>query len=143
MLQADTSISPVSCLVNVEGDALRISFAELSTLSSKPIVKPLLEELLNTEGISAMWLDFEAARSWVMDADNGVFAMLLPMSKMMGFSEVVESVRDVLSAEFSVPSLSMMVENVGTLRFEFENAKINPENGLITKLVKLYLKYKK
>ena len=143
VLQADTSISPVSCLVNVEGDALRISFSELSTMSSKPIVKPLLEELLNTEGIAALWLDFEAARSWVMDADNGVFAMLLPMSKMMGFSEVVEAAQDVLSAELSVPSFSMMAENTGTFRFEFENAKINPENGLITKLVKQYLKFKK
>ena len=71
------------------------------------------------------------------------FAMLLPMSKMMGFSEVVEAAQDVLSAELSVPSFSMMAENTGTFRFEFENAKINPENGLITKLVKLYLKYKK
>ncbi|MBQ9390404.1 MAG: hypothetical protein IJU07_09550, partial [Synergistaceae bacterium] len=67
----------------------------------------------------------------------------MPMAKMMGFGEVVEAVRYVLTAEFSVPSMSFMALTPEELRFEFANASINPENGLFAKLIGVYLKFMK
>ena len=143
LLQLDSSISPISCLVKNNGDSLGIDFADIANISSQPSVKPALKSLLEAEGISALWIDFEAVREWIMSDENGVLAMGLPMAKMMGYGEIAESVRDVLSAELSVPSVSFRAENNQTFIFEFANVKINPENGLFTKLVKVYQKFNK
>ena len=78
-----------------------------------------------------------------MDDENGVFAMLLPMAKIMGYGDILDAVRDVLTAEYSVPSFSFRAEDSETFRFEFENVKINPENGLFARLMKIYQKFGK
>lgn len=143
VLQMDTSLSPVSCLIQDKGETLGINFAEAVNLTAKPVIKPALADLMNTEGISAIWIDFDEIRNWLLNDENGVFAMAMPMAKMMGFGEVVEAVRDVLTAEFSVPSMSFMALTPEELRFEFANASINPENGLFAKLIGVYLKFMK
>ena len=122
---------------------LGINFAEAVNLTAKPVIKPALADLMNTEGISAIWVDFDEIRNWLLNDENGVFAMAMPMAKMMGFGEVVEAVRDVLTAEFSVPSMSFMALTPEEFRFEFANASINPENGLFAKLIGVYLKFMK
>ena len=88
-----------------------------------------------------MWIDFDEIRSWIMDDENGVMAMALPMAKMFGYGEIAEAVNEVLTAEFSVPSFSLRAESVETFRFEFANVKINPENGIIAKAIKIYQKF--
>ena len=143
ILQLDTSISPVSCLVQDKGETLTINFAELPNLSAKPALKPALQDLVNAKGISAFWIDFAAVRDWLMDDENGVFAMLLPMAKIMGYGDILDAVRDVLTAEYSVPSFSFRAEDTETFRFEFANVKINPENGLFARLMKIYQKFGK
>ena len=143
ILQLDSSLSPISCLIQDKGETLGINFAELSSLSGKPSVKPALQSLLDAEGISAIWIDFDEIRSWIMDDENGVMAMALPMAKIMGYGEIAEAVRDVLTAEFSVPSFSLRAESIETFRFEFANAKINSENGILARLVKIYQKFSK
>lgn len=143
VLQLDTSISPVSCLVQDKGSALGINFAELANLNTKPAAKPALQSLVDAEGIVALWLDFDEIRSWIMDDENGVMAMAIPMAKVFGYGEIAEAVNDILTAEFSVPSFSFRAENVETFRFEFANVKINPENGIIAKAIKIYQKFSK
>ena len=143
ILQLDPSISPVSCLVQDKGETLGINFAELSSLSAKPELKPALQDLMNESGIAAFWIDFAAIRDWLMDDENGVFAMVLPMAKILGYSEIAEAVMDVLKAEFSVPSFSFRAEDAETFRFEFANTKIDPKNGLFAKLVNIYQKFSK
>ena len=143
ILQLDPSISPVSCLVQDKGETLGINFAELSSLAGTPEIKPALRDLMNESGISAFWIDFAGIRDWLMDDENGVFAALLPMAKIFGYSEIAESVMDVLRAEFSVPSFSFRAEDIETFRFEFANAKIDPKNGLFAKLVGIYQKFSK
>ena len=141
ILQLDPSISPVSCLVQNKGETLGINFAELSSLSGKPELKPALQELMNASGIAAFWIDFAAIRDWLTDDENGVFAMVLPMAKLFGYSEIAEAVMDVLKAEFSVPSFSFRAEDAETFRFEFANVRIDPKNGLFAKLVNIYQKF--
>ena len=141
ILQLDSSLSPISCLIQNKGETLGVNFAELSSLNGKPSAKPALQSLLDADGIAAMWIDFDEIRSWIMDDENGVMAMALPMAKMFGYGEIAEAVNEVLTAEFSVPSFSLRAESVETFRFEFANVKINPENGIIAKAIKIYQKF--
>ena len=143
VLQLDSSISPVPCFIEDDGETLGINFAELENLKSTPTLKPALSDLMNEKGISALWIDFAGIRDWIMDAENGVFAMVLPMAKMLGFGEIVEAANDILTAEFSVPSISLRAEDSETFRFEFANAGINAKNGLLARIVKVYQKFAK
>lgn len=143
ILQLDTSISPVSCLIQDKGETLGINFAELSNLSGKAAVKPALQTILDADGIAAMWFDFDEIRSWIMDDENGVMATALPMAKMFGYGEIAEAVNDILTAEFSVPSCSFRAETLDKFRFEFANVKINAENGIIARAIKVYQKFSK
>lgn len=143
ILQLDPSISPVSCLVQNKGETLGINFAELSSLNATPEIKPALRDLLNGTGMLALWIDFASIRDWITDDENGVFAMALPMAKIFGYSDIVEAVQDVLTAEFSVPSFSLRAEDVETYRLEFANVKVDSRNGLFARLVKVYQKFSK
>ena len=111
ILQLDTSISPVSCLIQDKGEELGINFAELASLNGKPSVKPALQSLLDAEGISAMWIDFDGIRSWILDDENGVMATAVPMGKMFGLGDLVDAVNEILTAEYSVPSFSFRAES--------------------------------
>ena len=143
ILQLDTSISPVSCLIQDKGGTLGINFAELANLSGKAAVKPALQSLLDSEGISAIWIDFDGIRSWITDPENGVMAMALPMAKMFGMGEIADAANDILTAEFSVPSCSFRAEGIDKFRVEFANVKINAENGIIARAIKIYQKFSK
>lgn len=143
ILQLDTSISPVSCLIQDKGETLGINFAELANLSGKAAVKPALQSLLDSEGISAIWIDFDGIRSWITDPENGVMAMALPMAKMFGMGEIADAANDILTAEFSVPSCSFRAEGIDKFRVEFTNVKINAENGIIARAIKIYQKFSK
>ena len=143
VLQLDSSISPVSCFIEDKGETLGINFAEIENLKSTPALKPALSDLMNEKGISAIWIDFAGIRDWIMDSENGVFAMLLPMAKVMGYGDIVDAVNDILTAEFSVPSFSLRAEDPETFRFEFANAGINAKNGLFARIVKVYQKFAK
>ena len=45
---------------------------------------------------------------------------------------------DVLSADFSVTSMSIRADDPETSHFEFALKDVRPEDGFLTKLVKLY-----
>ena len=143
ILQLDSSLSPISCLIQNKGETLGINFAELASLNGTPTVKPVLQSLLDAEGISALWIDFDEIRAWLTDAENGVMAMAIPMAKFAGYGEIADAVNEILTAEFSVPSFSFRAENVGKFRFEFANVKINAENGIIARAIKIYQKFSK
>lgn len=143
ILQLDTSISPVSCLIQNKGETLGINFAELTSLNGSPMIKPVLRSLTDSVGIAAVWVDFDGIRSWIMDDENGVMAMLMPMAKFAGYGEIAEAVNDILTAEFSVPSFSFRAENIEKFRFEFTNVKINPANGIFSRGVKVYQRLSK
>ena len=143
ILQLDSSLSPISCLIQNKGETLGINFAELASLNGTPTVKPVLQSLLDAEGISALWIDFDEIRAWLTDAENGVMAMAIPMAKFAGYGEIADAVNEILTAEFSVPSFSFRAENVGKFRMEFANVKINAENGIIARAIKIYQKFSK
>lgn len=143
ILQLDSSLSPISCLIQNKGETLGINFAELASLNGTPTVKPVLQSLLDSEGISALWIDFDEIRAWLTDAENGVMAMAIPMAKFTGYGEIADAVNEILTAEFSVPSFSFRAESVEKFRFEFANVKINAENGIIARAIKIYQKFSK
>lgn len=143
ILQLDTSISPVSCLIQDKGETLGINFAELASLNGQPSLKPALQSLIDAEGIAAFWIDFDGIRSWILDDENGVMATAVPMGKMFGLGDLIDAVNKILTAEYSVPSFSFRAESAEKFRFEFANVKINSENGVIARAIKIYQKFSK
>ena len=69
--------------------------------------------------------------------------MAIPMAKFAGYGEIADAVNEILTAEFSVPSFSFRAESVEKFRFEFANVKINAENGIIARAIKIYQKFSK
>ena len=138
ILQLDSSISPISCLVRDNGETLGIDFAELSSLSGSPAMKPVFADLMNTPAISAAWLDFAGIQSWITDDENGVMMVLGPIATFGGFGKYFQAFRDVITAEFSVPSVAFICEDIETFRTEFAIADVNPANGLFARLIKIY-----
>ena len=142
VLQLDTSISPVSCLAVDRGETLGVNFAELSSLSEKPELKPALSELMEHKSIGSLWIDFAGIQGWINNDDNGVFTTLAPIAGLMGYGKYVQMFRDIMSAELSVPSMSLWAESLEVAHMDFAVKEIDPDNGLFAKLLKVYQEYK-
>ena len=138
VLQLDSSISPISCLASNKGETLCVDFAELSSLAAKPEMKPALSELLERESIASMWFDFAGVQAWINDEENGVFATVAPFATFMGYGKYVQAARDILSAELSVPSVSIWGTEPETIYTEFAVKDIDVNNGLFARIIKVY-----
>ena len=142
ILQLDSSLSPISCLAADKGETLGLYFAELASLSDKPSVKPALSDLMERESISSLWLDFAEMQNWLNDEANGVFAAIGPLMTFGGYGQYFKALREILSAELSVPSVSLWAESPEVFRTEFAVKDINADNGLFAKIIKLYQELK-
>ena len=138
ILQLDSSISPISCLVADKGEKLGVYFAELASLEQKPVLKPALADLMNRESTASGWIDFAGIQSWILDDDNGVLMMLRPIMTFGGYGKYYKALQDVLTAELSVPSVSVWGKAPETLHMEFAVKEINPENGLFMRIMNAY-----
>lgn len=142
ILQLDSSLSPISCLVVNMGESLGINFAELSSFSEKPELKPAFSELMDRESIASMWIDFAGIQSWVNDDNNGVFIALGPIMTFAGYGKYFKAMRDIMTAELSVPSVSVWGSAPEIIHTEFALRDINIENGLFARLIKIYEDFK-
>ncbi|MBR0251138.1 MAG: hypothetical protein IJQ77_08650 [Synergistaceae bacterium] len=138
ILQVDSSVSPVSCIIGNAGNTLGIAFAELASFSDRPNTEGAFGELMSKNSISSWWIDFAGIQSWLNDDANGVFATLTPIAGIFGFGQILDAVRNVLSADFSVRSMSLSGEDIETVHLEFALKEIRAEDGLFAKLVKVY-----
>ena len=141
ILQLDTSLSPISCLVANKDDKLLINFADLSSLSEKPELRPEFAELMERDSYSSWWIDFAGIQSWLTDEDNGVMSSLTPIAGLMGYGKYVKALNEILRAEFSVPSMSMWTESPEVYHMNFDIREINSENGFLAKLLKCYFEF--
>ena len=138
ILQLDTSISPVSCLVTDKGEKLGVYFAELPSLEQKPELKPALAELMAKKSTASFWIDFAGIQSWLLDDNNGVMMMLAPLMTFSGYGKYYKALQDVLTAELSVPSMSMWGKAPEVMHIEFALKDIAPENGLFMRILRAY-----
>lgn len=142
ILQVDSSLSPVSCIIGNAGNTLGIAFAELASFKDRPASEGAFGELMSKEAIASFWIDFTGIQSWLNDDSNGIFSTLAPVAAFMGYGKILESVRDVLGADFSVTSMSLYAEDVETFHMEFALKDVRAEDGLFSKLIKLYREFK-
>ena len=138
ILQLDTSISPVSCLAADKGEKLGVYFAELPSLEQKPELKPALAELMTKKSTASCWVDFAGIQSWILDDNNGVMMMLAPLMTFGGYGKYYKALQDVLTAELSVPSMSIWGKAPEILHIEFALKDIAPENGLFMRILRAY-----
>ena len=141
ILQVDSSLSPVSCIIGNAGNTLGIAFAELASFSDRPNTEGAFGRLMSKESVASLWIDFAGIQSWLNDDANGVFSTLAPIASLLGYGKILEAVRDVLSADFSVTSMSLRAEDVETFHFDFALKDVRAEDGLFTKLIKLYREF--
>ena len=140
VLQLDSSISPIACFVQNKGQTLGINLAELENLSKTPELKPTAKELMERESISSLWLDFEGVQAWINE--SGVLVMLEPVSKFMGFGEIFDSAKEIITAKLSVPSMSICCESLEVFRTEFNiNPDVKAGEGFLSKVIKIARKY--
>ncbi len=140
--QLDSSLSPVSCIIGNAGNTLGVAFAELSSFADRPGREGKFGSLLNKESISSLWIDFAGIQSWLNDDSNGVFAALQPIASLLGYGKLLDAVRDVLNADFSVTSMAVTAPDIETVYFEFALKDVKAENGFFAKLIKLYMELK-
>ena len=142
VLQIDSSLIPAPCFVTKTEDGLGINLAELANISAATTLKPALKELMNTDATSALWLDFAEIQSWILSDENGVLTLLEPLARFSGQGEIFDAVKDVLSAKFSVPSMSIHSDSIEIIHTEFEiDEDVKAEDGLMSKLVKIGKKF--
>ena len=142
VLQVDSSLIPAPCFVNKFEDGLGINLAELANISAAPTLKPALKELMNIDATSALWLDFAEIQSWILSPENGVLTLLEPLARFSGQGEIFDAVKDVLSAKFSVPSMSIHSDSIEVIHTEFEiDEDVKAEDGFMSKLVKVAKKF--
>lgn len=138
VLQLDSSISPVSCLASDRGESIGICFAELASFSDKPELAPAFAQLMDREAIASLWVDFAGIQRWINDDENGVFMAIGPLMTFAGYGKYFKAIRDVLNAELSVPSMSIWTEELEKVHIEFALKDINPDNGLVSKILNAY-----
>ena len=139
ILQVDSSISPVSCLITRDNDTLAVNMAEAAALAEKPQPAGALADLMNRDAISALVIDFAGIQAWIKD--NGVFNFVMPMANVFGYGKIAEQVREVLNAKLSVPSVAMWAESPEIIYWDFAIENINAQDGLFAKLVKIAREY--
>jgi hypothetical protein len=142
MYQVDTSVCPVPCLTGVQGETIFAGMMEASALSNTPETADRLSELLGKDSIGSAYIDFESIRVYLKNAIDGPLGSLLPMLGELTGNEaaggIVESIKDVVNAKFSVPSVSLWAQDCETFFIDFANVEVPPEDGLWAKLVKAY-----
>ena len=105
-------------------------------------MKPALKELTETEASSAVWLDFAAIQSWILNPENGVLTLLEPIARFSGQGEIFDAVKDVLNAKFSVPSMSIHSDSFEVIHTEFQiDEEVKAEDGIMVQLVKAGKKF--
>ncbi len=141
ILQVDSSLSPVSCIIGNAGNTLGIAFAELASFKDRPNTEGAFGSLMSRESIASFWFDFAGLQSWLNDDSNGVFSTLKPIASILGYGKILEAVQDVLSADFSVTSMSFIASDAETFHFDFALKDVRAEDGLFVKLIKLYREF--
>ncbi len=139
VLQIDSSLSPIACLVQNKGETLGINFAELANISKTPELAPSLQNLMNRKAVSSIWIDFAGIQNWIRE--SGVLLMLEPLAKFTGYGEVFDAVKDIINSKFSVPSLSICCESIEIFRTEFNITEVDAKDGFMSKVIKIARKY--
>ena len=138
VLQVDSSLSPVACFVNKNGETLGINFAELENITAETTLKPALKELLDTPSLSSLWVDFAEIQSWINSPENGVLTILEPFARLTGQGAIFDACKEVLNAKLSVPSFAFYADSIEVFHTEFQiDEDVKAEEGLMRKLVKI------
>ena len=140
LLQLDSSISPVPCLVGAKGETFFAGVIGASSLTATPEPTPRLAELLRSEAVSSLYLDFETFRSYLKEELDGPLGAMLPFLAAMAGDEVsslAPLVKDALDVKLSVPSFSFWSPDGETLFLDFAVVDVPPEEGLWARAAKI------
>ena len=142
MLQVDSSVVPVPCLVGAEDETILLALTDAASLAKAPSPSAKLQELLAKETRGALFLDFAGLQSYLKGAE-GPLSMLLSVAESVtgddSLSGMADLVRDVLEAKLSIPSLSIWGPELETCFMEFALADVPAGEGLWARMAKAAL----
>ena len=142
MLQVDSSVSPVPCLLGAQGETLLLGLTDVASLAGTPSPAPKLKELLEKDARGALYMDFVGLQSYLKSASDMMAAFMPLLGEVTGeesLPQMGELINDVLNAKLSIPSFSLWGSEMETCFMEFALADVPAGEGLWAKLVKVGL----
>ena len=142
MLQVDSSVVPVPCLVGAEDETILLALTDAASLAKAPSPSAKLQELLAKDARGALYLDFAGLQSYLKGAEGPLSLLLSVAGSVAGddsLSEMADLIRDVLEAKLSIPSLSIWGPELETCFMEFALADVPAGEGLWARCVKVVL----
>ena len=146
MLQVDSSVSPVPCLLGVQGETLLLGLTDAASLTAAPAPAPKLAELLGKDALAALYMDFAGIQSHLKSLGELIAGFMPLVGEVTGqdsLSQAGNLVSELLNAKLSIPSFSLWGATAETFFMEFALADVPAGEGLWDKMVKVGLAVQK
>ena len=140
VLQVDPNLFPAPVLLGVKGDTLFVGIQDIAGLNAAPEVSDALKALLEKGSLSTSFFDFGAIwttlNGMLSDKDSPLYALAANLPQA-----ILDSVKDVLGAELSVPFVGSWAPRMDEAFVNFSLADVPADKGLMAKIVKAAANY--
>ena len=143
VLQVDPSLFPfpVPILFGVKGETLFVGVQDAAGLNTAPEISGTLKALLEKGSLSTSFFDFEAIRAFLDGALSDKSSPLYALAEELPRA-ILDSVKDVLGAELSVPFVGSWAPRMDEAFVKFSLVDVPAGKGLMAKIVKAAAQYK-
>ena len=133
VLQVDPNLFPAPVLLGVKGDTLFVGIQDIAGLNAAPEVSDALKALLEKGSLSTSFFDFgaiwTALNGMLSDKDSPLYALAANLPQA-----ILDSVKDVLGAELSVPFVGSWAPRMDEAFVNFSLADVPADKGLMAKI---------
>ncbi len=142
VLQVDPSLFPfpIPILLGVKGETLFVGVQDAAGLNIAPEISDSLKALLEKGSLSTSFFDFEAVRAFLDGALSDKSSPLYALAEELP-REILDSVKDVLGAELSVPFVGSWAPRMDEAFVKFSLVDVPADKGLMAKIVKATAQY--
>lgn len=143
VLQVDPSLFPfpVPILFGVKGETLFVGVQDAAGLNTAPEISGTLKALLEKGSLSTSFFDFEAIRVFLDGALSDKSSPLYALAEELPRA-ILDSVKDVLGAELSVPFVGSWAPRMDEAFVKFSLVDVPAGKGLMAKIVKAAAQHK-
>ena len=143
VLQVDPSLFPfpVPILFGVKGETLFVGVQDAAGLNTAPEISGTLKALLEKGSLSTSFFDFEAIRAFLDGALSDKSSPLYALAEELPRA-ILDSVKDVLGAELSVPFVGSWAPRMDEAFVKFSLVDVPADKGLMARIVKATAQYK-
>jgi len=126
--------------LGVKGETLFVGVQDAAGLNIAPEISDSLKALLEKGSLSTSFFDFEAVRAFLDGALSDKSSPLYALAEELP-REILDSVKDVLGAELSVPFVGSWAPRMDEAFVKFSLVDVPADKGLMAKIVKATAQY--